>query len=637
MFGDNEIVLSARLRLETLGVVQRFSSDSERILVVLLIIRNLTLFSIPIHRTDSFFQDEEKAFPIHSPHLGATCKKNRITMANESTHQDRLHWTGGYLREAVWPREPDVDVVRSLAKHHLASELPLALDDALLEVVFFAEGGFNKLYEISYADHPTNYILRVALPVIPFYKTESEVATIAYVRANTSIPVPRIFAWDSNCQNELTYEWILMEKLAGVPLWDVWRQVSWDRKLELTEEVAAMIAQLQHFKFDRIGSLFFESALKNKSGEAGKAETEMPLGVRDESTKPTALPSVFQNLALKDRSTDTQCPTTILQSMVDLTHKGFKLLGGTASDHDSLNVDPQRNYSEALRDSKHSALQDLTGTEAQIPEPTAKRSALKISDSEAENSRHRSRFSVDQICDPLFFKESRLYLPGNRGSYKSALEWMSAEVQVQLAWIKNGAVGDEDEYGSNFMTEAPKMEAACREFLDFLPSLFAIEEQDSFILHHHDLNAANILVDPVSFKITGIVDWEMINVVPEWTAAEYPKFTHYIEPWVEEESPVPSYENENSVEVEARDQWEYKALRRRWDEAMKRLNSNEVSIDDTMTLKAKRDCYEIIPQLTDEFEWSLKWLERYMKTGVSTTGADSESETYGDSEGSAED
>lgn len=99
-------------------------------------------------------------------------------MANHRTHQDRLHWTGGASPEPVWPREPDADVIRSLAICHLVTELPATLDDGLLEVVFFAQGGFNKLYQISYTGHHTSYLLRVALPIVPYYKTESEVATI---------------------------------------------------------------------------------------------------------------------------------------------------------------------------------------------------------------------------------------------------------------------------------------------------------------------------------------------------------------------------------------------------------------------------------------------------------------------------
>lgn len=42
---------------------------------------------------------------------------------------------------------------------------------------------------------PQDYLIRVALPVDPFFKRESEVATLAYIRKYTSIPVPKVLAF----------------------------------------------------------------------------------------------------------------------------------------------------------------------------------------------------------------------------------------------------------------------------------------------------------------------------------------------------------------------------------------------------------------------------------------------------------
>jgi len=68
-------------------------------------------------------------------------------MASEETHQDRLRWTGqGWNSEPVWPWEPDVKVIKSLAKAILGALLPMGFQDASPEVTYFAEGGFNKLY-----------------------------------------------------------------------------------------------------------------------------------------------------------------------------------------------------------------------------------------------------------------------------------------------------------------------------------------------------------------------------------------------------------------------------------------------------------------------------------------------------------
>ena len=55
----------------------------------------------------------------------------------------------------------------------------------------------------------------------PFYKTTSEVATLAYIRRYTTIPVPEVIAHCAIAEKELGFEWILMEKIHGVPLREV--------------------------------------------------------------------------------------------------------------------------------------------------------------------------------------------------------------------------------------------------------------------------------------------------------------------------------------------------------------------------------------------------------------------------------
>ncbi|KAH6952950.1 hypothetical protein DER45DRAFT_634481 [Fusarium avenaceum] len=120
--------------------------------------------------------------------------------------------TMGFL-DPVWQREPDIQVARKLALEHLPTDL---FSDACISS--FAQGAFHRLYCLS-SDHTTaEYLVRVALPVDLFFKTESEVATMDYIRRNSSIPVPEIIAYASSASNELTFEWILLERVRGAPL-----------------------------------------------------------------------------------------------------------------------------------------------------------------------------------------------------------------------------------------------------------------------------------------------------------------------------------------------------------------------------------------------------------------------------------
>ena len=56
-------------------------------------------------------------------------------------------------------------------------------------------------------------VARVARRFMPRLKTESEVATMRYLREHTSIPVPEVYQYDSNPYNRLGGEYILMSKV----------------------------------------------------------------------------------------------------------------------------------------------------------------------------------------------------------------------------------------------------------------------------------------------------------------------------------------------------------------------------------------------------------------------------------------
>lgn len=561
-------------------------------------------------------------------------------MADDKIHQDHLRWSGGGWNSApIWPREPEIDTIESIAKLHLVAELPDPLDDGSMKVSFFAEGGFNRLYEISYADHHTVYLLRAALPIIPYYKTESEVATIAYLRANTSIRVPRVFAWDSNFHNQLTYEWILMEKLAGVPLYDVWRKVPWDCKLELTEKIAEMVKQMRGCKFDCIGGLYFTSAVDcgpSKLETASEAKALLSTMLADKGLDAdikdvdTETSGIAQHAHAVSRSeTNSKYHNAGAHSTHDEALNESKRSAEIATNNEPLTADPWPVKNEGHDDSKHSVLVDGTGGENSLKSrPTVGISIEPSGASEAMGTGQQSEFSVGQVFDSLFFKERRLELPGNRGPYTSSLEWLTAEIQGQLRWIKNGPIEDDEDYDSDFDEDAPEMEALCHEFLDYLPTVLGDNaNKESFTLHHHDLNAANILVNPETFEIIGIVDWELINVVPEWKTADHPKFLQGMEPEDEIEPRIPSYEDEDDIAVLKRDRWDTRILRRHFDKTMDRLAGKEGVMNISMQTKMKRHCHQFISELTDMWGWSKKWLLGHKTTGISKNHADWSRET----------
>ena len=131
-----------------------------------------------------------------------------------------------------------------------------------IPVAFLADGGFNRVYTVDTLKG--SYVFRVALPMNPHYKTESDVATTELVRHLTTISVPIIYAYDSSTNNALGLEWILMEKItSGKKLDDSWETMEYDTKVRLTETVADWTAQLSNIIFDKIGSIYMRFEQEN--------------------------------------------------------------------------------------------------------------------------------------------------------------------------------------------------------------------------------------------------------------------------------------------------------------------------------------------------------------------------------------
>ncbi|KAK0620853.1 phosphotransferase enzyme family-domain-containing protein [Immersiella caudata] len=96
--------------------------------------------------------------------------------------------------------------------------------------------------------------MRISLPVYPRHKTRAEVATLRWVRENTSIPVPKVFAFDDSNDNLIGFEWILMEHMKGTNADTRWRAMSMEQKVALTERMTKFQAELS--RFGRAESLF---------------------------------------------------------------------------------------------------------------------------------------------------------------------------------------------------------------------------------------------------------------------------------------------------------------------------------------------------------------------------------------------
>lgn len=74
------------------------------------------------------------------------------------------------------------------------------------------DGGSDKQDSCNGSHIPGEVLLRLSLPLDPYFHMESDVATTHFARVR-GVPVPRIYAYDSSAINCLSIEWQLVEKI----------------------------------------------------------------------------------------------------------------------------------------------------------------------------------------------------------------------------------------------------------------------------------------------------------------------------------------------------------------------------------------------------------------------------------------
>ncbi|CRK29210.1 hypothetical protein BN1708_004887, partial [Verticillium longisporum] len=195
---------------------------------------------------------------------------------------ERRHSRNGGLGWAqnIWPDMPEKagDTIPSLPSIRelisgliVRGALPLPL---AFHVTEFANGMCSRVFKLEFpegAEMPdgmkSTILLRFAAPLDPYWKTESEVATMAWLAAKTFVPVPRVYFFDSSANNDLGLEWVIMELIEGYTFanWiDDWADEDGIDQLTLTDDQMRLIGyqsnsyllSLRARQFDKIGSLY---------------------------------------------------------------------------------------------------------------------------------------------------------------------------------------------------------------------------------------------------------------------------------------------------------------------------------------------------------------------------------------------
>jgi hypothetical protein len=115
----------------------------------------------------------------------------------------------------------------------------------------------NRVFLVTFKNGQ-QVIARIPTPISgpSHFSTASEVATMDFLR-RLGIPVPRVLAWSSQAQStEVESEFIIMEKVNGLPLTGLWETVDQE---DLVTKIAQLHRPLLDLRFTHYGSLYYKS------------------------------------------------------------------------------------------------------------------------------------------------------------------------------------------------------------------------------------------------------------------------------------------------------------------------------------------------------------------------------------------
>ncbi|PGH23787.1 hypothetical protein AJ80_02217 [Polytolypa hystricis UAMH7299] len=124
------------------------------------------------------------------------------------------------------------------------------------------EGNFNKAFLLT-MDDGNEVIAKIPCPNAgaPSLMTASEVATLSFLRSCTSIQVPEVLAWSSDPANPVGSEYIIMEKIRGIPLAQRWETMNTLERFKIIDQIVEMERELGSLEFPAYGGLYLRDSM----------------------------------------------------------------------------------------------------------------------------------------------------------------------------------------------------------------------------------------------------------------------------------------------------------------------------------------------------------------------------------------
>ncbi|KAF1840696.1 uncharacterized protein K460DRAFT_294934 [Cucurbitaria berberidis CBS 394.84] len=149
----------------------------------------------------------------------------------------------------------DLDKLCAVAASAGISQSPIRLINKI-------EGGFSKALLMSKEDG-TEVVAKLPLPNAgpPKYLTASEAAVLQYLHDYTTIPVPKVLAWNADSSNPVGAEYIIMEKAVGCQLVKKWGEMEDLSHFEFIKNLCKVEADLAAIAFPANGSLYLRESM----------------------------------------------------------------------------------------------------------------------------------------------------------------------------------------------------------------------------------------------------------------------------------------------------------------------------------------------------------------------------------------
>lgn len=87
---------------------------------------------------------------------------------------------------------------------------------------------------------------------------------LCLVRRHTTIPVPRVFAWNADSTNPVGAEYIVMERVSGVQMFKKWDEMGESSRISIIKRLTQWERELAEIPFPAYGSLYYKSSLTDQ-------------------------------------------------------------------------------------------------------------------------------------------------------------------------------------------------------------------------------------------------------------------------------------------------------------------------------------------------------------------------------------